>query len=236
RTAMPASPPEAGTSTEEPTACGSSTSTCSRTAAAFRSSTVRWSIPGARARSSTTSGDGAGPNCRDRPESPSTYAGRAAGSPRRASMSNAGRRPPRPPNLSSASASCVLVAPRLVRAPAPGAALVPAVEESEVARVPGLAEPRFAEVPVRADLLTDRPEVLPEVDDGGPSPEPVTVVDAVDDQSGLQHDRVRNHWIVLGVRVLLDVEVLLDDAAGVGEEWPLGADRVAELLERVMFV
>src|SRR6476619_792842 len=106
------------------------------------------------------------------------------------------------------AAPCGLVALRLLRAPAPGAALVPAVEGSEVARVPGLAEPRFAEVPVRADLLTDRPEVLPEVDDGGPSPEPVTVVDAVDDQSGLQHDRVRNHWIVLGVRVLLDVEVL----------------------------
>ena len=41
---------------------------------------------------------------------------------------------------------------------------------------------------------------------------------------------------LLGVGVLLDVEVLLDDALGVGEERPLGADRGAELLERVVVV
>ena len=41
---------------------------------------------------------------------------------------------------------------------------------------------------------------------------------------------------MFGVGVLLDVEVLLDDALRVGEEGPLGADRRAELLARVMGV
>jgi hypothetical protein len=42
---------------------------------------------------------------------------------------------------------------------------------------------------------------------------------------------VRDHRVVVGVGVLLDVEVLLDDALRVREEGPLGADRLAELLE-----
>ena len=41
---------------------------------------------------------------------------------------------------------------------------------------------------------------------------------------------------LLGVGVLLDVEVLLDDPPRVGEEGPLGADRRAELLQRVVLV
>jgi hypothetical protein len=53
---------------------------------------------------------------------------------------------------------------------------------------------------------------------------------------GLSHERVRDHRVVVGVGVLLDVEVLLDDAPRVGEEGPLGADRGPELLERVVLV
>ena len=58
----------------------------------------------------------------------------------------------------------------------------------------------------------------------------------MDDEPGLEHERVRDHRVVLGVGVLLDVEILLDDALRVGEEGPLGADRGTELLERVMLV
>jgi hypothetical protein len=47
---------------------------------------------------------------------------------------------------------------------------------------------------------------------------------------------VRDHRVVVGVGVLLDVEVLLDDALRVREERPLRADRVPELLERVVLV
>ena len=51
---------------------------------------------------------------------------------------------------------------------------------------------------------------------------------------GLEHERVRDHRVVMGVGVLLDVEVLLHLAPGVGEERPLGADRGAELARSTM--
>src|SRR5215218_7459912 len=113
---------------------------------------------------------------------------------------------------------------------------VPAVEGRPVARVPGLAEAGRAEVPVGADLGADRAQVVPEVIDRGSPPEPVAVVEAVDDEPRLEHERVRDHRVVLGVGVLLDVEVLLDDAVRVREEGPLGTHRVAELLARVVGV
>ena len=158
------------------------------------------------ARWSTTSCAGARRSCRRRPGSPSTSAGRAASSPRPGSTTTPTRR-----SMPSR---------------------VPAVEGRVVAGVPGLAQPGSAEVPVGADLARDRAQVVPQVDDRRAPPEPVAVVDAVDDQPGLEHERVRDHRVVLGVGVLLDVEVLLDDAPRVGEERPLGADRRAELLER----
>src|SRR5262252_369026 len=113
---------------------------------------------------------------------------------------------------------------------------VPSVEERVVAGDPGLAEPGRAQVPVRADLGRGRPQVVPQVVEGRAAPEPVAVVDAVDDQSGLEHQGVRDHRVVLGVGVLGDVQVLLDDPAGVGQEGPLGADRVAEVLQGVVVV
>src|SRR5664279_1813514 len=87
---------------------------------------------------------------------------------------------------------------------------VPSVEGRAVARGPGLAESRCAQIPVRADLAGRRAQITPEVLDRRATPEPVAVVDAVYDQSRLQHERVRDHRVVVGVGVLLDVEVLLD--------------------------
>src|SRR3954453_5505203 len=52
------------------------------------------------------------------------------------------------------------------------APLVPAVEGREIARVPGLAQPWGAQVPVGADLAHDIAQVVPEVDEGGAPPEP----------------------------------------------------------------
>src|SRR5215213_10603095 len=133
-------------------------------------------------------------------------------------------------------------AAQMTRAPASGGARarcgppVPAMEGRAVARVPGLAEAAHAEVPVGADLGADRAQVVAEVDERRAPPEPVAVVDAVDDEPRLEHERVRDHRVVLGVGVLLDVEILLDDALRVGEERPLRADRGAELLEFVMGV
>src|SRR3954463_10451054 len=130
----------------------------------------------------------------------------------------------------------MLLAPASGRARPRCRPAVPAVEGREVARVPGLAQPGRAEVPVGAGLGADRAQVAPEVDERGAPPEPVAVVDRVDHEPRLEHERVRVHRIVVGVRVLLDVQVLLDDAPRVGEERPLRADRRAELLERVVLV
>jgi len=96
------------------------------------------------------------------------------------------------------------------------------MEGRQVARVPSLAESRSPQIPVGADLARRGPQVMPEVDDRRPAAEPIAVIDAVDDQSGLEHECVRNHRIMLRVGILRDVEVLLNRSFGVGEEGPLG--------------
>ena len=101
---------------------------------------------------------------------------------------------------------------------------------------PRPAQPRRAQIPVRAGLARHGAQVVPEVVEGRAAPEPVAVVDAVDDQSRLEHERVRDHRVVVRIGVLGDVEVLLDCSAGVGQERPRGADRRAELLQRVVLV
>jgi hypothetical protein len=47
---------------------------------------------------------------------------------------------------------------------------------------------------------------------------------------------VRDHRVVVGVGVLLDLQVLLDDPPRIGQERPLCPDRGAELLEGVVLV
>src|SRR6266567_6646434 len=113
---------------------------------------------------------------------------------------------------------------------------VPAVELRVVARVPGFAEPGGAQIPVRADLAGGGAQVTPQVVERRAAPEPVTVVDTVNDQPRLEYQRVRDHGVVLGVGVLGDVQVLLDGPTGIGQEGPLGAHRRAELLQGVMVV
>src|ERR1700744_4840840 len=101
------------------------------------------------------------------------------------------------------------------------APLVPAVEGGVVAGVPRRAQPGRAEIPVRAALAHRRTQVAPEIVDRRPPPEPVAVVDAVHDQSRLEHQGVRDHRIVVRVGVLLDVQVLLDRATRIRQERPL---------------
>jgi hypothetical protein len=47
---------------------------------------------------------------------------------------------------------------------------------------------------------------------------------------------VRDHRVVVRIGVFLDVELLLDCPARIGQERPLGADRCSELLQRVVRV
>ena len=110
------------------------------------------------------------------------------------------------------------------------------MEGGEVARVPSLAESGGAQIPVGPDLARYHPQVAPEVDDRGPAPEPIAVINAVDNEARLEHERMRNHRIMLRVGILRDVEGLLNRSFGVGEEGPLGAHRRAELLDSVVVI
>ena len=110
------------------------------------------------------------------------------------------------------------------------------MEGRQVARIPCLAEPRSFQIPVGADLARHGPQVMPEIDDRRPAPEPIAVIDAVDDESRLEHERMRDHRIVLRVGVFRDIQILLNGSVGVGEEGPLGAHRSAELLQSVVVV
>ena len=88
--------------------------------------------------------------------------------------------------------------------------LVPPVETREIACIPCLAEARDAQIPVRGDFARNGAQIVPKIDDRRTAPEPVAVIDAADHEARLEHERVRDHRIVLGVGVLLDVEILLN--------------------------
>src|SRR4029453_16673978 len=110
---------------------------------------------------------------------------------------------------------------------------VPAVERGAVAGIPGLAKSRCAEIPIWPNLARDGPQVLAEFLNRGPAPEPIPVVDAVDDESRLEHESERDHRVVFRVGVFLDVEILLDCTLGVGQEGRVGAEGRTELQDRV---
>ena len=61
----------------------------------------------------------------------------------------------------------------------------------------------------------------------GPAEEPVAVVDFINDKTGLEHDRVRDHGIVSRVGVFGDVEILLNQTPDVGEKRPVRAHSAA---------
>src|SRR6202012_3817907 len=98
------------------------------------------------------------------------------------------------------------------------------VEAIFVALLPGGPELGCGDVPVWAAFFCDSAQVLAEIFKSGAAEEPITVVDFVDHETGLENDDVGNHGIVDGVGVLGDVEIFLHDAACVGEEWPVSAD------------
>src|SRR5262249_39919025 len=82
------------------------------------------------------------------------------------------------------------------------------IERSLVAVRPRGARDVARDVPVGAAALQDGAEVEAQLLDGRTAEEPVAVVDLVDAQARLEHERVRNHGVVRGIGVLRDVEVL----------------------------
>src|ERR1700733_999815 len=93
--------------------------------------------------------------------------------------------------------------------------LVPSVETREVPRIPFLTESRSTQVPIWPDFSRHGTEIVPKIDDRWTSPKPVAVIDAVNHEARLEHERVGDHRIVVGVGVLLDIEVLLNGSLGV---------------------
>src|SRR5216683_6450591 len=72
------------------------------------------------------------------------------------------------------------------------------------------------DVPVRAVLPQHGTQVLPKLFDGRSAEKPVAVIDLEDNETRFEDDDMRDHRIVLGVRVLGDVEVLLNLASRIG--------------------
>jgi len=95
---------------------------------------------------------------------------------------------------------------------------------------PRLAKPWLGEVPVGTTPLEYRPQVAPQLLDGGPPEEPVSHVDVVNYKLGLEYDRVRNHRVVRGIRLFGDVEILLHLPGGIREEGPVRAGGRAKLI------
>src|SRR5919107_3973720 len=75
-------------------------------------------------------------------------------------------------------------APRSLSDPQERCEVLVAEEPGAISGIPGLAEPRGSDVPVRANLPGRLAEVTPEVLDRGSAPIPVPVVDAVDHEPG----------------------------------------------------
>src|SRR6266404_2404367 len=87
-------------------------------------------------------------------------------------------------------------------------------------------------VPVRTTFLQYSTQVLPKLFDGRSAKKPVAVVDLEYNETRFEDDDMGNHRIVLGVRVLGDVEILLNLSSRIGQKSPMSADTVAVLIRQ----
>src|SRR5258707_11114865 len=72
------------------------------------------------------------------------------------------------------------------------------------------------DVPVRTAFPQYSTQVLPKLFDGRSAKKPVAIVDFEYNETTLEDNYVRDHRIVLGVRVLGDVQILLNLAPRIG--------------------
>ena len=97
-----------------------------------------------------------------------------------------------------------------------GVCLAVWVEKFLAAFLPRTFHLRRRNVPIRPAFPGDRAQVLTQFLHGRSSKEPVPAVDLVDDETRFKDDNVRDHWIVHGVGIFRDVEILLNNTARVG--------------------
>ena len=72
------------------------------------------------------------------------------------------------------------------------------------------------DIPIGTAFLEHGTQVLPELFDGRPAKKPIAVVDLEYDKTRLEDNDMRDHRIVLGVRILGDVEILLNLSPRIG--------------------
>src|SRR3954466_11134204 len=77
--------------------------------------------------------------------------------------------------------------------------LAPPMETGKVTCLPSRPELRRIQIPVRSDLAGHGAQVVPKIDDRGAAPKPIAVVDAVNYEARLEHERMRDHRIMLGI-------------------------------------
>ena len=97
-----------------------------------------------------------------------------------------------------------------------GVCLAVWVEKFLAAFLPRTFHLRRRNVPIRPAFPGDRAQVLTQFVHGRSSKEPVAAIDFVDDETRLKNNNVGDHWIVQMVRILGDVEILLNDTSRVG--------------------
>jgi hypothetical protein len=85
------------------------------------------------------------------------------------------------------------------------------IEKFLAALLPRRFEFGGCDVPVRPAFLGNGTQVLAEIFESGPAPEPVAVVDLIDDETGLEDNHMGDHGIVGRIRIFGDVEIFLDD-------------------------
>ena len=73
-----------------------------------------------------------------------------------------------------------------------------------------------SDVPIWSTFLRHVTQVLSKLFDGRPTKKPVAIVDLEYNESRLEDNDMRDHRIVLGVRVLGDVQVLLNFSPRIG--------------------
>src|SRR3984893_17740553 len=73
-----------------------------------------------------------------------------------------------------------------------------------------------SDVPIRTAFLQHGTQVLPKLFDGRSAKKPVAVVDLEYNETRLEDNDMGDHRIVLGVRILGDVEILLNLSPRIG--------------------
>src|SRR6266478_1847516 len=84
------------------------------------------------------------------------------------------------------------------------------IEELLAALLPCSLEFGRCDVPVWTALPVNGTQVLAKIFRRGSTEEPVAHVNLVNDKTRLEHKRVRDHRIMVGIGILNDVEIFLD--------------------------